>query len=249
MTAAEFKKASPLADPDRADSVEESEAKRFLRIRWNYDPYSPTAVEDYDELVEEVGKFDVLSMLVRSIRYLAEPVRERAILSLVENLKSLYPVFPTVAIVLKALLPEVSLGVQQHVFSTLRGLVRDGSHITMVPTNAVYVARLLAFDKDEETDELLNQMYRSPNADDMLRRDCIYAMNRRGAHYWLSDLLKRHAQLGVWELRALLAASYGLGDEGKYWRKNRERELSVVDAAFVRWLGKMNNGGVWEVPL
>jgi hypothetical protein len=266
MTTAEFKKASPLADPAQADSQEESEAKRFLRIRWNYDPYSPTAEDDYDELVKEVGNFDVLSMLtrefrkarvdeslvrqlVRSIRYLAPPIRDRAILSLAENLKSLYPVFPTVAIVLKALLPDVPPPVQQHVFGTLRALVREGSHITMVPTNAVYVARLLAHDKDEEADVLLSQMYRSANADEMLRRDCIYAMTRRGAHYWLSDLLKRHAGVSGWELRALLAASYSLGDEGKYWRKNRDRELSSVDSAFVQWLGQMNNGRVWELPL
>ena len=266
MTTAEFRKASPLADPEKADSAEESEAKRFLRIRWNYDPYSPTADEDYEDLIKEVGNFDVLSMLtrefrkarvdeslvrqlVRSIRYLAAPVRERAILSLADNLTSLYPVFPTVAIVLKALLPELPLPVQQHVFGTLRGLVRDGSHITMVPTNAVYVARLLAFDKDEEADVLLSRMFGSPNADEMLRRDCIYAMTRRGAHYWLSDLLKRHSGLSSWTLRALLAASYSLSDEGRYWRDNRRRELPEVDVVFMRWLGQMNNGSVWELPL
>lgn len=266
MTAAEFKKASPLADPEKADSAEESEAKRFLRIRWNYDPYSPTAEDDYDELIKEIGGFDVLTMLtrefrkarvdeslvrqlVRAIRFLAPPIRDRAILSLADNLKSLYPVFPTVAIVLKALLPEVPLPVQQHVFATLRSLVREGSHITMVPTNAVYVARLLAHDKDEEADVLLSQMFGSPNADEMLRRDCIYAMTRRGAHYWLSDLLKRHSGLSGWALRALLAASYSLGDEGKYWRDSRRRELPEADVVFMRWLGKMNNGSVWELPL
>src|SRR5690606_27590930 len=65
MTSSESARSSPLAEPERSDSKEEEEAKKFLRIRWRYDPYSPTAEEDYDHLVDEVNKFDVVSMLAR----------------------------------------------------------------------------------------------------------------------------------------------------------------------------------------
>jgi hypothetical protein len=266
MSSAEFIRGSPLAEPEKADSEEESEAKKFLRIRWSYDPYSPTATEDYDELVEEVNKFDVVSMLarefrktrideslvrqlVRSIKYVAPSVRDRAVLSLADNLSTLYPVFPTVAILLRALLADLSSPVQNRIFFTLRTLLREKSHITMVPANAAYAARLLAFDRDEEVDVLLSQRYWSENSDAMLRRDIIYIMARREAYYWLSDLLKRHLQLTSWELRALLVASYALGDEGKHWRKHREKELSAPDLAFLQWIGQMNNGKMWEIPV
>ena len=48
-------------------------------------------------------------------------------------------------------------------------------------------ARLLGHDSNEEVDVLLSELYRSANSDAMLRRDIIYIMARRNAHYWLSD--------------------------------------------------------------
>jgi hypothetical protein len=266
MSSSEFRRASPVSKPETADSHEESEAKKFLRIRWSYDPYSPTAEDDYESLVHELEKFDVVSMLatefrktrvdeglvrqlVKSIRYLSSAARDQAVLSIVDNLNTLYPVFPTVAILLRAVLEDLSEAIVQHVFLKLRELVRDNSHIIMVPTNAVYTARLLAVDPDEESDSLLLQMYRGSNSDEMLKRDVIYAMAKRRAHYWLSETLKRHSQLTSWERRAVLAASYTLGDEGKFWRKQREKELNLVDRAFARWVASMNNGGPWEMPL
>ncbi len=266
MSAAEYIRGSPIAEPETADSEEESQAKRFLRIRWSFDPYSPTATEDYDELVDEVNKFDIVSMLarefrktrvdesmvrqlVRSIKYVAPQVRDRAVISLADNLGTLYPVFSTVAIILRALLPDLSPSVQDHIFTALRELLRHNSHITMVPVNAGFAARVLAYDRNEEVDVLLSELYRSSSSDSMLRRDVIYIMARRNAHYWLSDLLKRHSQLSSWEFRALLAASYVLGDEGKHWRKHRAKELSLPDAAFLKWVGQMNNGQRWEIPV
>lgn len=265
MSASEFRRSSPLAKPEDADSAEEQQAKRFLRIRWNYDPYSPTAPEDYDKLVEEVASFDVLAMLatefqkarvdehlvrqlVRSIAYLEASLRDRAALSLVENLHTLYPVFPTVARALRAVLPDLSPQMRARVFEMLRELVRSGSHIFMVPVNALYAVRLLAHDPSDDVDILLGQLYWAAT-DSLLRRDVIYAMTKRKARYWLSDLLKRSAHQASWERRALLAASYILGDEGKYWRGQREAELTDADRAYKRWLGVITNGVPWEIPL
>jgi hypothetical protein len=266
MSASEFRRASPLAELEHSDSAEEQRAKRFLRIRWNYDPYSPTAPEDYHKLVDEVAGFDVLSMLatefrkarvdeslvrqlVRSIVFLDPPLRDGAALSLVENLQTLYPVFPTVARVLRKILPDVSPEAKARILLELRGLLRSGSHIMMVPSNALYAVRLLANDPSEEVDVLYTQLYQAPTTDSLLRRDIIYSMTKRGAHYWLSDLLKRNAQLASWERRALLAASFSLGDEGKHWRAQREAELSEIERAYRRWLGIKNNGAPWDIPI
>lgn len=265
MTNTELTKASQFAPPDTGASSEEAEARRFLRIRWKYDPYSSTAEEDYEELMDEVARFDVLAMLarefektrvdealvkqlIRSIKYLQAPVRDRAVTSIANNLNTLYPVFPTVAIALKALLPDISEPVRTHLFGELRRLLREGSHIFLVPTNRVYVVRLLAFDDDREAERLLSDLYFDKRADPMVRRDVIYAMAHRDARYWLSDILKRPHE-GPWELRARLAASYRLGDEGKHWRRQIERRLPRIESQFLRWLGGMNNGVEWEIPL
>lgn len=266
MSSVEFRRSSPLAEPDRADSVEEEHARRFLRIRWNYDPYSPTAPEDYERLVSQVAEFDILSMLaaefrkarvdealvrqlVRSIEYLDPPVRDRAALSLIENLRTLYPVFPTVARVIRKILPEITEDARARIFAELRDLLRTGSHIMMVPVNALYAVRLLAGDPSEEVDVLLVQLFQAPSSDGLLRRDIIYCMTKRRAHYWLSDVLRRVAQPGSWERRALLAASYSLRDEGQHWRSHHEAELSDADRAYRKWLGSKNSGATWEIPV
>jgi hypothetical protein len=266
MSAAEFRRSSPLAEPHDAESEEEATKRDFLGIKWRYDPYSPTADEDYGALVSELERFDVLELLarefgktrvdetlvrqiVRSVRFLSVPVRRQAVVSIVDNLAALYPVFPTVAISMRHLLPDLDNDIAQVFFDQIRTLVRDSSHIMMVPVNLSYAVRILAFDQNEEAEVILSDVHNSPNSNELIKRDVVYAMARRGAKYWISDILKRYAQLTPWEQRAALAASYGLGDEGRHWRKHRARELSDIDRAFQAWLGKRNTGAVWEIPL
>jgi hypothetical protein len=266
MTRAEFLRSSPLAEPDVADSASEAEARRFLRLRLRYDPYSPTAEEDYEKLADELQKFDVSSMLarelrksrvdealvrqlVKALRFMHDDVRNDAVLSLVANLEVLYPVFPTVAILIKAILPSLADSTQEEVFNAVRALIRNGSHIVLVPTNLAYAVRLVAHDRSEETDVLLSELYSGARADMMLKRDILLAMARRRLDYWLSNVLKRYAVLTPWERRALIVCSYVLGDEGRHWREYVKEGLSAVDREFMQWAGERNSGRSWEIPL
>jgi hypothetical protein len=121
MTQAEFLRSSPLADPTVGGAKGESEVRRFLRLRLRYDPYSSTADHDYATLARAIQQFNVTKLLARemgksrvderlirqlikSIRFMAPEVREAAVLSLVKNVEVLYPVFPTVVIVINSLL-------------------------------------------------------------------------------------------------------------------------------------------------
>jgi len=266
MTRAEFLRSSPLAEPTVAESEDEAEARGFLRLRLRYDPYSPTADDDYGRLSEEIEKFNVTKMLARelhksridealvrqlikAIRFMELTVRDGAVLSLLKNLEVLYPVFPTVAILLKSVLADLSEATRQATFDVLRDLIRKGSHIILVPTNLAYAVRLVAYDRSEETDSLLVDVYNHPNTDTMLKRDILLAMARRRVDYWLSDVIKRFAVLSPWEKRALIAASYVLGDEGKHWRDGVRPQLSAPDLRFMQWVGGKNSGRQWEVPL
>jgi hypothetical protein len=49
MSRAEFTRSSPMADPESADSLEERESRRFLKLRLRYDPYSSSAEDDYEK--------------------------------------------------------------------------------------------------------------------------------------------------------------------------------------------------------
>lgn len=266
MTRAEFERSSPLADPVTVDSKDESEARTFLRLRLRYDPYSATAKEDYGRLVADVEKFDVAKILagelrksridevlvrqlVKSLQFLHPVVRDGAVVSLLQNLEVLYPVFPTVAIVLRSMLGDISETVRAELFKTLRDRVREGSYVMLVPTNLAFAVRILAYDQSEETDAILVDLYGRSRTDMMVKRDIILAMTARRAAYWLSDLLKRFSTLTLWERRALVPASYVLGDEGRHWRDRIHDELSPIDRGFMVWAGSKNNGKNWNLPL
>jgi hypothetical protein len=266
MTVAEFRTWSPVAQPDAGTSEHEAITREFLQLRLRYDPYSPTANEDYENLKAELARFDIVSMLtrelrksrvdeivarqlIRSISLLDGSVRDDAVLSVIENMVTLYPVFPTVALVLRGIINDVPDKIRDAVFDTLRHLLSEASHVLLVPTNLAFALRIMAIDQSGETDVLLNQSYGRPGTDMMLKRDIIWAMVRRRAAYWLSDVLLRFQNLTSWEKRALLAASFVLGDEGRHWRDHNRAGLSSVDQAFLQWLGLKNNGRLWEVPL
>jgi hypothetical protein len=266
MSRSEFVRLSPLADPVAAESEDEATARQFLSLRLAYDPYSPLADEQYELLRSELERFDIMAMLarelrksrvdealtrqlVRSIRFLQPAVRDGAVQSVIRNLNILYPIFPTAAILLRQLMPDLSDEVRQEVFDVLRELIQSGSHILLVPTNLSFAIRTLALDRAEETDALLIEVFHRAKADMMVKRDVLLAMTRRRVDYWLSDQLKRFSVVSPWEQRALIVASYVLGDEGRHWRSRIRKELHEADQVFMKWVGTKNSGRVWEVPL
>ena len=266
MTQAEFKRSSPAAAAAVADSEVESQARSFLRIRLAFDQYSPNAETEYETLKSEVEKYDVLAMLARefdksridevvvrqlikSIRFIEPDAQNGALLSIVNNIEKLYPVFPTVSILLRRLLGDMEPTTRAEVLSCIRGLVRDQSHIVQVPTNLTFAIRLLAQDTAEETDALLIALHNSPRIDMMAKRDIIIAMTKRRVSYWLSDVLRRYPVLTPWEKRTLIVASYTLGDEGRHWRDAIRPQLSIVDTEFMRWVGGKYNGRIWDIPI
>ena len=265
LTKSEFARSSPVAAANDADTADESLTKEFLGFRLAFDPYSPAADEEYAELRDQLSKFDITGMLARelrksridesltrhlikSLRFLDASLRDAAVQSIVRNLNLLYPIFPTIAIVLRRVLSEVSPSIKEEIFDTLRGLIRERSHILLVPANLCYAIRILSSDRSEDTDALLINLYSQPTSDMMIRRDILLAMVKRGVDYWLSLRLKQFSTVTAWERRALLIASFILSDEGSHWRRGVKEEHSEVDYAFLEWAADKFNGRQWELP-
>jgi hypothetical protein len=263
MSADEFHKASAAAPPGESEATTEAEAKRLLHIRLKYDPYSPTAEEDYRQLAAELQRFDIVGMLarelqksridepltrqlVKSLKYLSPETRGGAVESLIGSLSVLFPVFPTVAIVLRGVIGELSKEVADRLYHTLRELIRTRSHILLVGANLTFAIRLIVHDISDETDVVLNQAYHESSSM-LVRRDIILAMAVRGKTHWIADRLRKSTTLTQWEQRALIPASFILGDEGKHWRQ-RNSGLSKVDGAFAQWCGEKNSGTKWSIP-
>lgn len=275
MSNAEFARTSPLAADGSAESEVEAQAHKFLKLRLSYDPYSPTAEEDYTQLQAELEKIDVVGMLVRelrksrvdevlvrqlvkSIRYLSPASRDAAVETLISpneperrtrgNLDALYPLFPTVALVIRALLPELSEPLRTRIFEIVRSQIESRSYIFLVPANLCFALRILVQDPSEQTDTLVAQLY-NEQSQVMVRRDLILCLAKRGVDYQVADIIRRSSVLSPWENRALIPASYILGDEGVHWRSRVKPELNVVDRAFMAWVGAKNSGRLWEIPL
>jgi hypothetical protein len=265
MSSGEFLGTSEFAVENEPETTEEAEGRAFLRLRLHYDPYSQTAVEDYESLKEQLSHFDVIGMLARemrksrihqtlakklvsSVKHLDDPQRDAALVSLVENLPTLYPIFPSIMLVVKSLIALIAPATRELAFARVRELLRSGSHIALVPTHLAYAVRLLAHDNSDETDEILSRVYRETN-NTAIRRDIILAMARRNADYWVSDVTKSFATVTHWERGALIVASFILADEGRHWRKSLKGSLTPLQALTKEWAATKFNGKMWEIPV
>lgn len=266
MTQAEFLRHSPAAIDHVADSESENEVRQILKLKLTHDRYAPNAELTREALAAEVQRFDILAILLRefeksridetlvrqllkSTRFLAPAQQSRAIESISANIEKLHPVFPTVAIVLKRIIPQLEDADAATLFAKLRGIVATQSHLMLVPANRAYLIRLLALDPTTDADGSLAQLYESAS-DIVSKRDVILAMSRRGRQYWLSKMLNQYNTLTQWEKRAMIVGSYVLRDQGRHWRDAKGTMFSEVDDAYKAWVSKKFNGRTsWDLPL
>jgi len=137
---------------------------------------------------------------------------------------------------------------RRRTFEALHQLIRQGSHIVQIPVNLAYGVRVLSHDPSTETDQVLNGVYRTTSSM-MLRRDVILAMARRNSDFWVRELKDHFSTLSPWERRAMLIASYVLGEAGRFFRGNIKDDLSRLDLVVRDWAAEKRKSGHWELPL
>ncbi|ORF36570.1 RNA-directed DNA polymerase [Snodgrassella alvi] len=271
MTSNEFLALSEFGNAN--DSTDENiQADNFLKLRLFYDPYSPTADEDYDELKSELEKFDIVGMLgkeitksrinqaltrrlINSVKYLNVEQRKAAIFSLFgqrdeskTNLDVLYPVFPSVMLLCRAIINDLDDESRNLIFKNLRELLISESYITKVPINLMYAIRILAHDNSEEADYALIKGYKNQN-NPIITSEIILAIAQHDSDYWISDKLKSFSSLSRWEKRSLLISSFILGDEGQHWRDKVKKELPDIDKLLIVWFSERFKNNGWGTLL
>jgi len=259
MSSTEFLETSTFSDLNVPENQDEKRKREFLKIHIHYDPYSNTADEDYEALREELDKFDIIGMLssemhktriqegltrklIKAIAHIDECARNPAILSLLENLTVLYPIFPTVMLLFIGLIPQMDESTKEKIFIKLRELLESRSYLCKVPVNLAYTIRVLSHDNSEETDMVLIRVFNETSSM-IIRRDIVLILAKHNADYWISDQLKRYSTAKPWEKRALLISSYILEDEGSEWRKRLRDQLSPFDALILSWASEQKEGG------
>ena len=259
MTVSEFLETSAFSDVNEPENQEERDKRNFIRIHLHYDPYSDTADEDYEALCEELKKFDIIGMLasemqktrvaegltkklIKAIAHLDVAIIDQAVLSLLENLHVLYPILPTVMILLINIINDITGDTREKVFQTFRNLLETKSYLCKVPVNLSFAIRVLSYDNSDETDTLLINLF-SEIPLMMIKRDIILILSQHNADYWISDQLKRFNVSTPWEKRSLLIASYILEDEGREWRKRVKAGLTPFDELAIKWAGDQKAAG------
>ena len=241
------------------------EPQSLLSFSIRFDPYSPTAADDYEILKTEIQKYDIISLLkaeltksrihislsrkiIAAIRFIDKEQRDDAVISLISNANLLYPIYANALMVAKALYPELREDTQRIIIDKIRQLIVDRSHVVQGELNLAYAVRLIAESQGPELEELLNRIY-SNTKSSILRRDIIMVMAKWRAWYWLSNLRTAFRTLGAAERRAFIVASYVLTDEGKHWRSHIERELSPFELLLKKWASEKVQLPNWSIPI
>jgi hypothetical protein len=271
MSGTEFIATSPLGqslDDDTADELVpdlKEQSQNLMRLSIRFDPYSPTAAGDYEALRVELQKIDIFSLLkaelvksrihislsrkiVSAIRFIEEPQRRDAVLSLVTNEALLYPIYSNILWMVRSLYDELQYDTKVVIVDHVRKLVNNRSHVMEIGLNLSYAIRLLACSEGPENEETLNRVFKTTTSV-AIRRDIILAMARWSAWHWLSDLKNSFRTLSPSERRAFIVASYTMSDEGRHWRQHIAPELSSFEELVRVWASEKVQLNGWRIPI
>jgi len=246
-------------------------AGAFLNLHIHFDPYSPTAEEDYDRLKHQLNEFDVLSLLrdelvkgrihsaltrrlVQALRYMDALPRQQAVLSLLGNIETLAPVIPQVMMAIRDCISDLEPEFVSTVHAEIRKLIQEHHYIAQVDLNLAFMIRVLSAQQSTENELLLIQLYRSPHGFGSspapnVQRDIMLILARWGSTYWLSDQKNYISTAPVWVKRAFLVASYALGDEGRHWRDANMVLMGPFDRIIRDWVADRRQDSSWQVPI
>lgn len=211
----------------------QTDRERLFSLSLNFDPYAPTADEDYEELKASLGNIDFLALLdeelsksqihnptvsklIKGLKVTTGRIRTSAIKTILDSIGILYPVFTQLLIVLNSIKEELRDAEFVLICEQLLHLSESGSYIMSLDIHRCFAVRILQSFPGYRVDALFDNWYQ--HGSPILRRDIIAAYIARNAWLQLSDLKHRIAGASPWERRAFIAGSYVLGDEGKHWR-------------------------------
>lgn len=253
MSSLEFREIHQFLDPKPSGDKEAEEEQKLLNISIRFDPYSATAVEDYETLKEAVREIDIIGILSRevhktkidqtvtkqainAIKALPEESQVQAIKILLDqnNLVTLSPVFTTIMRSVRSIYEDLKDEGKDLVDKSLIDLFKNQSYLTKIEMNLNYIVQILSLRYSTEKETLLINLFEK-EANHLLRRQIIITMTNWNCHYWLVDIKNQFTTLTTWERRAVIYSSYYLGDEGKHWRDHNKNLFSKEEILVKDW--------------
>lgn len=253
LTAEEFAEVNRLLDPQPIDEATASDEQKLLNISIRFDPYSPTAEEDYEALKSAVQEIDIIGILSREVgktaidqtvakqaidalKALDSTMQEQAIQILLDkgNLLPLAPVFTTVMRAVRGVYADLTDKGKDWIDHALVDLHASGSHLLAVELNVSYYIQALSLRHSDEKERILVELYKR-HENPYLRRQIILTMAKWERHYWLTDIKRNFSSVTTWERRAIIVASFRLGDEGKHWRNHNKNLWNPAEILIREW--------------
>jgi len=253
MNTEEFREIHHFLDPKSTDDEKYDEEQKLLNISIRFDPYSATAVEDYETLKESVRQIDIIGILskevnkttidqtvtkqaINAIKALEEKDQAHAIMILLDpdNLATLSPVFTTIMRLIRSIYEGINEECASMIDRSILNLFLDDIYLTKIDINLNYIIQVLSISHSQEKEELFIRLYES-ETNHLLRRQIIIAMANWKCHYWLVDVKNHFSTMTIWERRAFIYASYFLGDEGKHWREHNKTLFSQEEVLIRQW--------------
>ena len=267
LTSKELQDASAHLDFTGTDDITELPPEaRLMRLSLRYDPYSPTAEEDYESLREAVSSIDIVGILSReiaktnidtqitkqaiaAIRALEPEHQNGAVQALLEpeSLETLAPVFSNVMRLLRSLYDEIDDETKDLADETMISLFNEGSHLIHNDLNLSYLLQVFGQRMSCEKETILIDLYERSQSP-LVKKEIILVMAKWGATYWLSDILRRFGSLSKWERKAFIVAAYHMDDEGEHWLNHIKLTLSPDENIIRKWY-KERMKRTTEIPL
>ncbi|RKH43398.1 RNA-directed DNA polymerase [Corallococcus llansteffanensis] len=254
LEASEFREISGLLDP-AATATTTTDEQKLLNISIRFDPYSPTAAEDYEHLKGAVNQIDIIGILgreisktnidpvvtrqaIQAIQALDKTKQEGAILILLdpENLATLAPVFAHVMRITRKLYSDLSPTIQGRIDNALCELHEKKSPLLSVEVNQSYYIQALSENRTPLKEKILAEMS-DATSNPFIRRMIIICMSNWRRHDWVSDVKTKYDRMSTLERRAFILASYSLGDEGSHWRKYMKKTWIESEILIRDWAG------------
>ncbi|MBZ9628139.1 RNA-directed DNA polymerase [Psychroflexus sp. CAK1W] len=253
MSSTEYQDIHQFLDPKPVEDEVSEEEQKLLNISIRFDPYSATAVDDYEALKDAVREIDIIGILskevnktkidqtvtkqaINSVKALTEENQVQAVKILLDqdNLTTLSPVFTTIMRSVRSVYDDLSDEGKDIIDSSLLELFKTENYLTKIELNLNYIVQILSIRHSHAKEELFVKLF-DTETNHFLKRQIIVAMTNWGSHYWLVDIKHQFTTLTTWERRAFIYASFYLGDEGKHWRASNKSLFSKEELLVRDW--------------
>lgn len=250
---------------DTEDGKTKHKAK-FMSLPLRFDPYSPTADEDYKKIKDELKDFNILDLLneelrksrihqqfskhlLKTLNVLDDHIVSNAFLAISARLEQLYPIFPNVMIAAFANFGKLNDESKDTLIAKLRDLILKDSYIIQIELNVVYIIRVLSKVQSSENEEIIAQIYKKFPNSILIKSWVMQIFTHWQLQFWLSDQKQNFSTMTRWERRIFIIASYFLKDEGRHWRDHNKNSFSDFEIIVRDWASKKISNPNWKIPL